>query len=111
MRATFAPWADRPMACAASSSQERLRRRRRRHAQGAQAGRVPILSVTENGFGKRTNVEEYRLQSRGGKGVKNVAVTPRIGRVNTIQLVDDTSGPDGYGQGVRQDHPRRYQEP
>ena len=54
-------------------------------------GEYLILSVTENGFGKRTNVEEYRLQSRGGKGVKNVAVTPRIGRVSGIQLVDDTS--------------------
>jgi DNA gyrase subunit A len=56
-----------------------------------EAGAFRILSVTENGFGKRTDVEEYRLQSRGGKGVKNMAVTPRIGRVNTIQLVDDTS--------------------
>ncbi|MGA2635227.1 MAG: DNA gyrase subunit A [Terracidiphilus sp.] len=56
-----------------------------------EAGAFRILSVTENGFGKRTNVEEYRLQTRGGKGVKNMAVTPRIGRVNTIQLVDDTS--------------------
>ncbi|HWA94194.1 MAG TPA: DNA gyrase subunit A [Terracidiphilus sp.] len=54
-------------------------------------GAYRILAVTENGFGKRTNVEEYRLQSRGGKGVKNMAVTDRIGRVNTIQLVDDTS--------------------
>src|SRR5579863_2702908 len=54
-------------------------------------GAYRILVVTENGFGKRTNVEEYRLQTRGGKGVKNMAVTDRIGRVNTIQLVDDTS--------------------
>ncbi len=56
-----------------------------------EAGAFRILSVTENGFGKRTDVEEYRLQTRGGKGVKNMAVTPRIGRVNTIQLVDDSS--------------------
>ncbi len=54
-------------------------------------GEYLILSVTENGFGKRTNVEMYRLQTRGGKGVKNMAVTPRIGRVSSIQLVDDTS--------------------
>ena len=54
-------------------------------------GEYRILSVTENGFGKRTDVVQYRLQTRGGKGVKNMAVTPRIGRVNTIQLVDDTS--------------------
>ncbi len=54
-------------------------------------GAYRILAVTENGFGKRTDVDEYRLQTRGGKGVKNMAVTPRIGRVNTIQLVDDSS--------------------
>jgi DNA gyrase subunit A len=57
------------------------------HAPGA----YRILSVTENGFGKRTDVEEYRLQARGGKGVKNLAVTERVGRVNSIQLVDDSS--------------------
>ena len=57
------------------------------HAEGA----YRILSVTENGFGKRTDVEQYRLQTRGGKGVKNMAVTPRIGRVTAIQLVDDIS--------------------
>jgi len=54
-------------------------------------GDFRILAITENGFGKRTNVEMYRLQTRGGKGVKNMAVTPRIGRVNTIELVDDSS--------------------
>jgi DNA gyrase subunit A len=54
-------------------------------------GAYRILSITENGFGKRTDVDMYRLQTRGGKGVKNMAVTPRIGRVNCIQLVDDTS--------------------
>ena len=55
------------------------------------AGAYRILSVTENGFGKRTNVEEYRLQTRGGKGVKNLSVTERVGRVSSIQLVDDNS--------------------
>jgi DNA gyrase subunit A len=54
-------------------------------------GAYRILAVTENGFGKRTDIDAYRLQTRGGKGVKNMAVTPRIGRVNCIQLVDDTS--------------------
>jgi DNA gyrase subunit A len=54
-------------------------------------GAYRILAITENGFGKRTDVIEYRLQTRGGKGVKNMAVTPRIGRVSSIQLVDDTS--------------------
>jgi DNA gyrase subunit A len=50
-----------------------------------------ILSVTEAGFGKRTDVEEYRLQSRGGKGVINVKTTARNGKVVGIQLVDETS--------------------
>jgi DNA gyrase subunit A len=54
-------------------------------------GAYRILAVTENGFGKRTDVDEYRLQTRGGKGVKNMAVTPRIGRVSSIQLVEDIS--------------------
>jgi DNA gyrase subunit A len=50
-----------------------------------------ILSVTEQGFGKRTDVEEYRLQTRGGKGVINVKTTSRNGKVVGIQLVDETS--------------------
>ena len=50
-----------------------------------------ILSVTENGYGKRTDVDEYRLQTRGGKGVINVKTTARNGKVSSIQLVDETS--------------------
>jgi DNA gyrase subunit A len=50
-----------------------------------------ILSVTENGYGKRTPVDEYRLQSRGGKGVINVKTTARNGNVVAIMLVDETS--------------------
>jgi DNA gyrase subunit A len=50
-----------------------------------------ILSVTSNGFGKRTDVDQYRLQTRGGKGVINVKTTARNGKVQSINLVDDTS--------------------
>ncbi|WP_260703425.1 DNA gyrase subunit A [Edaphobacter flagellatus] len=50
-----------------------------------------ILSVSENGFGKRTNVEEYRLTNRGGSGVINMKTTPKIGKVSSINLVDETS--------------------
>src|SRR5205807_2510777 len=50
-----------------------------------------ILSVTEQGYGKRTPIEEYRLQSRGGKGVINVKTTARNGKVSGIMLVDETS--------------------
>ena len=50
-----------------------------------------ILTVSENGFGKRTDVDQYRLQTRGGKGVINMRATPKIGKVTSIQLVDDTT--------------------
>ena len=50
-----------------------------------------ILTVSENGFGKRTDVDRYRLQSRGGTGVINMKTTPKIGKVASIQLVDDTT--------------------
>jgi DNA gyrase subunit A len=50
-----------------------------------------ILAVSENGFGKRTAVDAYRLQSRGGKGVISMKTTPKIGKVSAINLVDDTT--------------------
>ena len=58
-----------------------------------QLGLTPclILTVSENGFGKRTDVDAYRLQSRGGKGVINMRTTPKIGKVSAIQLVDETT--------------------
>jgi DNA gyrase subunit A len=59
----------------------------------AKLGLTPclILTVSENGYGKRTDVDAYRLQSRGGKGVINMRATPKIGKVASIQLVDDTT--------------------
>ena len=50
-----------------------------------------MLSVSESGYGKRTDVDQYRLQSRGGKGVINMKATPKIGKVSSINLVDETS--------------------
>jgi DNA gyrase subunit A len=50
-----------------------------------------ILTVSENGYGKRTDVDAYRLQSRGGKGVISMKTTPKIGKVTSINLVDDTT--------------------
>src|SRR5271156_6246503 len=50
-----------------------------------------ILSITEQGYGKRTDVDEYRLQTRGGRGVINVKTTTRNGKVSAILLVDDSS--------------------
>ena len=58
-----------------------------------QLGLTPclILSVSDNGYGKRTDVDQYRLQTRGGKGVINMKATPKIGKVTEINLVDETS--------------------
>ena len=50
---------------------------------------VGILVITENGYGKRTPVEEYRVQGRGGQGIINVRTTGRNGRVVTIKTVTD----------------------
>jgi DNA gyrase subunit A len=48
-----------------------------------------ILSVCENGYGKRTPLEEYRTQSRGGKGIYTIKVTERNGPVIGIAQVED----------------------
>jgi DNA gyrase subunit A len=50
-----------------------------------------ILTVTENGYGKRTPAEDYRLTGRGAKGVINVRTTERNGRVVAILLVSEVS--------------------
>ncbi len=48
-----------------------------------------ILVITENGYGKRTSIEEYRLQNRGGKGVKTLNVTVKNGKLKTLRKVTD----------------------
>ncbi len=48
-----------------------------------------ILTVTELGFAKRTTVEEYRLTSRGGKGVINIRVTDKNGQAVNLKTVND----------------------
>ena len=49
-----------------------------------------VLSITENGYGKRTPVEEYRITNRGGLGIKNYMVTDKTGSVVGIKVVDGT---------------------
>jgi len=49
-----------------------------------------MLTITENGYGKRTPVSEYRLQSRGGKGVINIITSERNGNVVSLKSVRDT---------------------
>jgi DNA gyrase subunit A len=65
-----------------------------------------ILSVTENGFGKRTPADEYRLTNRGGKGVINLKTTERVGKVVSIAQVDEKSEVmliSHYGKIIRMD--------
>ena len=50
-----------------------------------------ILTVTENGFGKRTDVSEYRLTGRDKQGVVNLKPTDKSGKVASILLVDEHS--------------------
>ncbi len=47
-----------------------------------------LLTVCENGFGKRTKVEDYRLQTRGGKGVINIKTTQRNGKVVGVKVAN-----------------------
>jgi len=65
-----------------------------------------ILSITENGYGKRTPADEYRLQGRGGSGVINVKTTERNGKVTGIAQVSESSEVmliSQYGKIIRMD--------
>ena len=44
-------------------------------------GSATLLAITENGFGKRTELDEYRVQARGGKGVMTYKITPKTGKL------------------------------
>ena len=49
-----------------------------------------LLAITENGFGKRTELEEYRVINRGGKGVITYKITPKTGEIVGIRIVDES---------------------
>ena len=50
-----------------------------------------LLAITENGFGKRTDLEEYRIQNRGGRGVITYKVTQKTGKLVGIRVTDDSN--------------------
>ena len=52
-------------------------------------GKSTLLAITENGFGKRTETDEYRVQIRGGKGVLTYKITPKTGKLVGVKI---TSG-------------------
>ncbi|MEE1099290.1 MAG: DNA gyrase C-terminal beta-propeller domain-containing protein, partial [Alistipes sp.] len=48
-----------------------------------------VMVLSEHGFGKRTNLDEYRITNRGGKGVKTINITDKTGKLISIQAVND----------------------
>jgi DNA gyrase subunit A len=81
-----------------------IRKSKKDAAEAAKSVADKILTVTENGYGKRTQLDQYRLQSRGGKGVINVRTNARNGKVVGVLLVSENS--EGmvisqYGQIIR----------
>ena len=58
----------------------------------AQAPETTLLTVSESGFGKRTAIDEYRLQSRGGLGIINLKVSDRTGDVVGVRQVSEDTG-------------------
>ncbi|HOZ13957.1 MAG TPA: DNA gyrase subunit A [Tenuifilaceae bacterium] len=50
-----------------------------------------ILVVSENGFGKRSKLEDYRVTNRGGKGVKTIGISPKTGKLISIKVVDENN--------------------
>ena len=50
-------------------------------------GKATLLAITENGFGKRTETDEYRVQARGGRGVITYKITPKTGKLVGVKVV------------------------
>ncbi len=48
-----------------------------------------VMVLSENGYGKRTDLDEYRITNRGGKGVKTISITEKTGKLISIQAVTD----------------------
>ena len=52
-------------------------------------GQATLLTITENGFGKRTELSEYRVQQRGGKGVITYKITPKTGKLVGVKIANE----------------------
>ena len=52
-------------------------------------GKATLLAITENGFGKRTELEEYRVQKRGGRGVITYKITPKTGKIVGVRIATE----------------------
>ena len=51
---------------------------------------VDVLVVTENGYGKKTPIDEYRITNRGGKGVKTLNITEKNGSITSFKTVNNS---------------------
>ena len=51
--------------------------------------KATLLAITENGFGKRTDLDEYRVQNRGGRGVITYKITPKTGNIVGIRIANE----------------------
>ena len=51
-------------------------------------GKATLLAITENGFGKRTETDEYRVQARGGRGVLTYKITPKTGKLVGVKVTN-----------------------
>jgi len=58
---------------------------------GVVNARTEVLSVTENGYGKRTKVEDFPTHNRGGQGVILASVTAKTGNVAAMRVIDEKS--------------------
>ena len=50
---------------------------------------LSVMTITEEGYGKRTALSEYKVQSRGGKGIINLKINEKTGKIVDVKIVDD----------------------
>ncbi|MBI4239840.1 DNA gyrase subunit A [Candidatus Uhrbacteria bacterium] len=62
---------------------------------GALSKETELMIVTENGFGKRSKLKEYKTQGRGGSGIKTGNVTPKTGTIVMARVIDRLALPEG----------------
>ncbi len=55
---------------------------------------LEMLVISENGLGKRTNLKEYKVQGRGGSGIKTMAITPKTGKIINMDIINNTEDKD-----------------
>mgnify|MGYP006421652645 FL=1 len=55
---------------------------------------LEMLVISENGMGKKTKLSEYKVQGRGGSGIKTMAVTPKTGKIVGMRVINNTEEKD-----------------